>query len=146
MSNSSVWPIDRASSNATTPGQSDPESNCHEEVLHIFQISWTRALPSDRLISYAGHSWVRVSYPFAEMQMVYSTAPVNWAIFCWLFRTHNSLKLTSAKKREKERERLQITCCSTPPHNQQVKAYNCPFLYTYVVPLISFLTFFCTGI
>ena len=32
---SSIWPIDRTLSGATTPGQSEPESDGNEGVLHI---------------------------------------------------------------------------------------------------------------
>ena len=57
MSNSSIWPIDRILSGATTLGQSGPWSNGNEEVLHIFQSSCiTEVLPSDCLMSYLGHS------------------------------------------------------------------------------------------
>ena len=31
----SIWPLDRTLSDATTPGQSVPESNGNEGVLHI---------------------------------------------------------------------------------------------------------------
>ena len=38
--------------------------------------------PSDGLVSYLGHSLGDVgSYPLAEVQSVYSTAPADWAIF-----------------------------------------------------------------
>ena len=39
MSNSSIWPIDRTLSGATTPGQSGPESDGNEGVLRIPQSS-----------------------------------------------------------------------------------------------------------
>ena len=77
---SSIWSIDRTLSGATTPGQSGPGSNKNEGVLHIPQSSSiTRASPSDCLVSYPGHS-LGESYPSAEMQTVYSTAPANWAM------------------------------------------------------------------
>ena len=57
MSYSSIWPIDRTLSGATTSGQSGPGSDAHEGVLHIPQSSSiNRALPSDYLMSYPGHS------------------------------------------------------------------------------------------
>ena len=57
MSNSSIWPIDRTLSGATTPGQSGPGSNGNEGVLHIPKISSiTGASSSDGLMSYLGHS------------------------------------------------------------------------------------------
>ena len=45
--------------------------------LHISQNSRDGALPSDGLTSYLGHSFGVGSYPFAEMQLVYSIAPAN---------------------------------------------------------------------
>ena len=49
---SSIWPIDRTLSNATTTGQSGPGSDGHEGVLHIPQSSSiTGALPPDCLVS-----------------------------------------------------------------------------------------------
>ena len=66
---SSIQPIERALSAATTPGQSGPGSNDNEGVLHTPQSS-----------SYLGYSLGRrESYPSAEMQLVYSTALANWA-------------------------------------------------------------------
>ncbi len=57
MSNSSIWPIDRTLSGATTPGQSRPGSNGNEEVLFIPQSSSiTRDSPSDCLMSHPGYS------------------------------------------------------------------------------------------
>ena len=79
MSNSSIWPINSTLSGATTPGQSRPGSNGNERVLCIPQSSSiTEASPSDCLMSYLGHL-LGESYPSAEMQLVYSTAPANWA-------------------------------------------------------------------
>ena len=62
----------------TTPGHSGPGNNDNERLLHIPQSNRTEASPSDCLMSYPGHSFVE-SYPSAEMQSVYSTAPVEWA-------------------------------------------------------------------
>ena len=57
MQFSSIWPIDKTLSSATTLGQSGPRSNGNEGVLHIPQSSSiTGTLPSDGLMSYAGHS------------------------------------------------------------------------------------------
>ena len=78
---SSIWPIDKTLSDATTLGQSGLGSNGNEGVLYIPQsssITWTS--PSDCLVSYPGPS-LRRSYPSAEMQSVYSTAPADWAMF-----------------------------------------------------------------
>ena len=79
MSNSSIRPIDRTLSGATTQGQSGPGSDSNEGVLHIPQISSiTEASPSDHLMSYSGHLLRRGrSYPYAEMQLVYFTAPAD---------------------------------------------------------------------
>ena len=80
MSNSSIWPLDRTLSGATTPSQSVPRSNSNEKVLHIPQSSRAEALPSDCLISYPG-LLLGVCGPYlsAEMQSEYSTATANWA-------------------------------------------------------------------
>ena len=45
MSNSSIWPIDRILSGATTPDQSGPRSNDKEKLLHIPQRSKAGASP-----------------------------------------------------------------------------------------------------
>ena len=74
-------PIDRALSGATTLGQSEPGSHGNEGVLRIPQSSSTAGTsPSDCLVSYPGHS-LGGSYPSAEVQSVYSTAPADWATF-----------------------------------------------------------------
>ena len=76
----SIYPIDRALSGATTPGQSGPGSNGNEGVLRISQgPSITGTLTSDCLVSYPGHS-LEESYPSAEKKSVYSTAPADWAM------------------------------------------------------------------
>ena len=68
MSNSSVWPIDRTLSGATTPGQSGPGSNGNEEILRILQNCVTETSPSDCLVPYPGHSLVE-SYPTTETNL-----------------------------------------------------------------------------
>ena len=78
---SSILPIDRALSGATTPSQSELGSDGNEGVLRIPQSSSTAGTPpSDCLVSYAGHSLGGGSYPSAEKQSVYSIAPADWAI------------------------------------------------------------------
>ena len=53
MQFSSIWPIDRTLSGATTPGPSGPESDGNERVIHIPQSSSiTGASSSDCLVSY----------------------------------------------------------------------------------------------
>ena len=76
---SSIWPIDRTLSGATTPGQSGSGSDGNEGVLCIPESSCiTGTSPSDCLVSYLGHSFGGGSYPSAEMPSVYSIAPANW--------------------------------------------------------------------
>ena len=49
---SSIWPINRALSGATTPGQSEPGSDGNEGVLCIPQISSiSGTYPSDYLVA-----------------------------------------------------------------------------------------------
>ena len=62
------------------PGQSGPWSNGNEEVLLIPQSpSITGTSPSDCLVSYLGHLLGSGSYPSAEVQSMYFTAPADWA-------------------------------------------------------------------
>ena len=71
MTNSSIWPIDRILSGATTSCQSGPGSDGNKVVLRIPQSSQsTESSPSDYLVSYAGHSLVG-SYLSAEKQSVF---------------------------------------------------------------------------
>ena len=57
----SIWPLDMTLSGATTPGQTVPGSDGNEGVLCIRQSSSiTGTSPSDRLVSYLGHSLVGV--------------------------------------------------------------------------------------
>ena len=77
MPNSSIWPIDRILSGATTLGQSGPGNNDNKEILYFPLSSRAGASPLDHLMSYTGHSLGEGSYPSAEMQSVYSTAPAN---------------------------------------------------------------------
>ena len=63
-------------SGATTLGQSGPGSDGNEGVLCTSQSSCiTGTSPSDCLVSYTGHSLGGGSYPSAEVQSVYYTAP-----------------------------------------------------------------------
>ena len=53
---SSIWPIDKALSGATTPGRSGLGSDVNEQVLRIPQSSTiTRTSPSNCLVLYPGH-------------------------------------------------------------------------------------------
>ena len=77
MSDSSILPIDKTVSGATTTGQSGPESDCNEGVFRILQSPRiTGASPSDRLASYPGHI-VGGSYSSASLQTVYFIATVD---------------------------------------------------------------------
>ena len=59
MSNSSIWPIDRILSGATTTGQ----SGLNERVFYIPQrSSITGTSPSDCLMSYSRHTFRSLSY------------------------------------------------------------------------------------
>ena len=76
---SSIWPIDRTLSGATTLSQSGTGSDGNKGILLIPQSSSiTDASPSDCLVLYPEHS-MRESYPFAEMQSVYSRSLADWA-------------------------------------------------------------------
>ena len=76
MLNSSIWPIDRTLSSASTPSQSGPGSDGNEGVLRISQSSKTEVSPSICFMSYSGHS-LGESYSSAKMQSVYTTPAVN---------------------------------------------------------------------
>ena len=76
MQFSSIQPIDRALSGATILWQREPGSNGNEGVLSISQSpNITGTSPSNFFMSYPGH----LSYPSAEVQSVYCTAPANKA-------------------------------------------------------------------
>ena len=72
----SIWPINRTLSGSTTPSLSGPGSNGNERVLHIPQISKARTLPSDGLMSYAGHSLRRnLTFLFRCSQCILQPQP-----------------------------------------------------------------------
>ena len=78
MSNSSILPIERTLSGATTLGQSGRGSDGNEGALYIPQsFSITEASPSDCVLSYPGYL-LEESYPSAETQSVYSATPADW--------------------------------------------------------------------
>ena len=73
MSNSSIWPIDRTLSGATTPDHRGAWSEGDKGLHHIPQSSGiTGASPSEYLDSYLGLS-LKEFYPSAGMQL-HSTA------------------------------------------------------------------------
>ena len=78
-SNSSIWPIDRTLSVATTQCQRGSGSNNNDGVFCIPQSPKTGDPPSDGLVSKPGHS-LRRSYSSVELQSAYSTVPADWAI------------------------------------------------------------------
>ena len=92
---SSIWPIDRTLSGATTPGQSGPGSDGFDRILHIPQSASLTGI-SDCLVSYdsvilkddkcflnmdLNTRWgVGGFYSSAVMQSVYSTISADWVI------------------------------------------------------------------
>ena len=70
--------MDRTISGAITPSQSVPGIVGNEEVLRVPQNFKAAASLTDGLVSHSGHSLPR-SCASAEMQLVYSTAPTDWA-------------------------------------------------------------------
>ena len=89
MSNSSIWPIDRTLSEASTLGQSGPESDSNEWVLCIHQSSrYTGVLPSDCLVSYPGHLLECVcvcrgvlSLCIDAISIFYSPSWLGWCVY-----------------------------------------------------------------
>ena len=61
---------------AATPGQSGPESNDTDGVLHN---SKTGASSSNDLLSHQGHLLGAGSYFSVVMLLTYSTTPANWS-------------------------------------------------------------------
>ena len=117
--NNSIKSINWTLSGATTPGQSGPGNDGNEGVLRIPQSSSiTGTSPSDYFVTYPGHS-LKEFYPSAEVQLVYSTAPADWAkivhdqtqhiyvyicvcVCVWIFLILNSMQ----KIREKVNRKL----------------------------------------
>ena len=77
---SSILPIDRTLSGATTPSQSGPGSDGNKEVLLSPQSSSIIRNLTIRLFSVISRTFIvgGRSYPSAEKQSVYSTAPADW--------------------------------------------------------------------
>ena len=74
MSDSTIWPIDRTLSGASTQDQSGPRSNGNEEVLYIPQNSQNGAFPSDGIMSYPEHSLGDLT-PIQRCSQSISTVP-----------------------------------------------------------------------
>ena len=70
---SSIWPIEKTLSDATTLVQSETLSDGNERVLCILQsITW--ASPSDCLVSLPGHSLITVLLYCKDVVSVFNTA------------------------------------------------------------------------
>ena len=81
---SSILPIDKTQSGATTLGQNEPRSDSSEGALCIPRSSCDiLASPSFCFVSYQGHS-LGESYPFAVMQSVYSTDMARFDLVLFL--------------------------------------------------------------
>ena len=107
-------------SGATTPGQSGPRSDGNEGVLRIPQNSSIAGTsPSDCLVSYPGYSLVG-SYPSAEKQSVYSTAPADWAK---VFKRKHSLIYGTIMSSFVTRCFVSVALCQT---------YFCKYIWFYV--------------
>ena len=91
---SSIYPIEKTLSGASTPDQSRPGSDSNEGVLHVPQSPCiTGTSPSDCFVSYPG-DLLGESYPSAKKQSVYSTAPAEGAInflVLWVICLRSSL-------------------------------------------------------
>ena len=95
----------RILSGATTPGQRVPGNDGNDGVLRIPQSSSiTGTSPSDCLVSYLGHSFGE-SYPSAEKQPMYSTAPADWANKN-LGSRHNQVYRNKRKIKKRRRRKL----------------------------------------
>ena len=80
FAHSSIWPIDRTLSDATTPDQIESGRNRNEGVHHIPQSSRSWVSPSDTAYCHIQGSRGRRSYPTVKMQSAYYTAPTDWAV------------------------------------------------------------------
>ena len=96
--------MNRTLSGATTPVLSGPGSNGNKGVLHIPQISKTRASSSDCLVSYSGHLLVGSSSS-TEIQSVYSIDPAVGAI---KLIEVDEINLRKTNKKDIKHKRLKI--------------------------------------
>ena len=80
MSNSSIWPIDKTLSGATTLGESRPGSNSNEGIFCIPQSCKARASPSDCLMLYI---WGQGVLPFCidAVGIFYSPSQLGYSLF-----------------------------------------------------------------
>ena len=98
---SSIWPIDRTLSGATTLGQSGSESDGNKEVLCIPQSSSITGASSSFSVIFRTlvSGWGVGLYLSAEMQTVYSAAPPN---FYWLkLKLHYFEEILLSSKKSK---------------------------------------------
>ena len=78
MLNSSIWPIGRNLSRATTPGRSRPSNDADEGLLRIPQTSnITEASSSDCFVSYPDPLLGEGSYLSSEMYTLFSSTPAD---------------------------------------------------------------------
>ena len=86
MQFSSIWPIDRTQSNATTLGQSGPGSDGIEGVLHILQSSsFSGTSSSNSFMSYPGQSLVGGVLPICRGAVRIFTSSADWAMWSCRF-------------------------------------------------------------
>ena len=93
---SSIWPIDRALSAATTPGLNKPESDANEEVFRVPQSSSnTGTSPSDCLESYPKHSlWGGILPPCKDaVGVFYSLGRLGQLLHIFYWLKHDSLEI-----------------------------------------------------
>ena len=74
-----TWTIERTLTGTTTSGQSWPESNSNEHLLHIPQNARIRASLSNDLELHTGHSLRVGVLLFANIKSARSTALTDWA-------------------------------------------------------------------
>ena len=81
----SIWPIDRTLSDATTPDQSGPWSDCNKGLIRIPLCSnITGASPSDCLMSYPGHPLGVLSICWDPIGVFYSPSRFVYMYMCVL--------------------------------------------------------------
>ena len=130
------------------PGQSEPESGDNEGVLHIPQSSSiTGVSPSNCLVSYPGHS-LGESYPSAEKQSMYSTAPTDWAMTHAILVGTTTLNQSRSGSNGKERVFCPPLCSrASPPDAVLCYSQNTDTIWSYLLclcychPLLLFFPF-----
>ena len=148
---SSIWPIDRTLSGATTLGPSGPGRNGNKEVLRIPQSSSiTGASPSDCLVSYFGHSLGCLTPLQRSSRCILQPQPTELTLFCLVKREWFSNIYT-----------LTVKAATTATFFQWLIAFNgvstriesfyvqglgnrvhCTFIFTFVCFVVSLELFF----